>query len=46
MSAIVEIGTKLGIHTPMLKHVNGILKLKAGYLGLYKRNELIDKLTV
>ena len=46
MSAIIEIGTKLNIPTPMLKHVNGILKLKASYLGLYKRNDLIDKLTV
>ena len=46
MSAIVEIGTKLSIPTPMLKHVNGILKLKADYLGLYARNNLIDKLTV
>ena len=42
MSAIIEIGTKLDIPTPMLKHVNGILKLKANYLGLYNRNELID----
>jgi 2-dehydropantoate 2-reductase len=46
MSAIIEIGTKLDIPTPMLKHVNGILKLKADYLGLYNRNELIDRLTV
>jgi 2-dehydropantoate 2-reductase len=46
MSAIIEIGTKLNIPTPMLKHINGILKLKANYLGLYTRNELIDKLTV
>ena len=46
MSVIIEIGTKLNIPTPMLKHVNGILKLKADYLGLYTRNKLIDKLTV
>ena len=46
MSAIIEIGTKLDIPTPMLKHVNGILKLKADCLGLYNRNELIDRLTV
>ena len=45
MSAIIEIGNKLKIATPMLKHINGILKLKADYLGLYKRNDLIEKLT-
>ena len=46
MSAIIEIGNKLNIATPMLKHINSILKLKANYLGLYKRNELIEKLTI
>ena len=46
MSAIIEIGTKLNIPTPMLKHVNGILKLKADYLGLYKRSQLIENLTI
>ena len=46
MSAIIEIGNKLKIPTPMLKHINSILKLKADYLGLYKRNELIEKLTI
>ena len=46
MSAIIEIGSKLKIATPMLKHVNSILKLKADYLGLYKRNDLIEKLTI
>ena len=46
MSAIIEIGNKLRIPTPMLKHINSILKLKADYLGLYKRNELIEKLTI
>ena len=46
MSAIIEIGNKLSIPTPMLKHINSILKLKADYLGLYKRNELIEKLTI
>ena len=46
MSAIIEIGTKLNIPTPMLKHMNGILKLKADYLGLYKRSQLIENLTI
>ena len=46
MSAIIEIGSKLKIPTPMLKHVNSILKLKADYLGLYNRNDLIEKLTI
>ena len=46
MSAIIEIGNKLNISTPMLKHINSILKLKANYLGLYKRNDLIEKLTI
>ena len=46
MSAIIEIGNKLNIATPMLKHINSILKLKANYLGLYKRNDLIEKLTI
>ena len=46
MSAIIEIGNKLSIPTPILKHINSILKLKANYLGLYKRNELIEKLTI
>ena len=46
MSAIIEIGNKLKIPTPMLKHINSILKLKADYLGLYQRNELIEKLTI
>ena len=46
MSAIIEIGNKLRIPTPMLKHINSILKLKADYLCLYKRNELIEKLTI
>ena len=46
MSAIIEIGNRLKIHTPMLKHINSILKLKADYLGLYKRNKLIEKLTI
>ena len=46
MSAIIEIGNKLKIPTPMLKHINSILKLKADYLGLYNRNELIEKLTI
>ena len=46
MSAIIEIGIKLNIATPMLKHINSVLKLKANYLGLYKRNDLIEKLTI
>ncbi len=46
MSAIIEIGNKLKIPTPMLKHINSILKLKADYLGLYERNEFIEKLTI
>jgi ketopantoate reductase len=46
MSAIIEIANKLKIETPMLKHINAILKLKADYLDLYKRNELIEKLTI
>ena len=46
MSSIIEIGNKLNIATPMLKHINSILKLKANYLGLYKRNDLIEKLTI
>ena len=46
MSAIIEIGNKLNIPTSMLKHINSILKLKANYLGLYKRNDLIEKLTI
>ena len=46
MSAIIEIGNKIKIDTPILKHVNSILKLKADYLGLYKRNDLIEKLTI
>ena len=44
MSAIIEIGNKLNIATPMLKHINSILKLKANYLGLY-RFMLLSKLT-
>ena len=27
-------------------YINSILKLKADYLGLYKRNDLIEKLTI
>jgi 2-dehydropantoate 2-reductase len=46
MSAIIEIGNKLEIEIPTLKHINAILKLKADYLNLYKRNELIEKLTI
>jgi 2-dehydropantoate 2-reductase len=46
MSAIIEIANKLKIDTPMLKHINALLKLKADYLDLYKRNELIEKLTI
>ena len=46
MSAIIEIGQKLNIPTPMLKNINAILKLKADYLGLYQRNKTIESLTV
>ena len=46
MSAIIEIGTKINVETPMLKHINGILKLKANYLGLYNRSQLIEDLTI
>tara|TARA_B110000046_G_scaffold73223_1_gene81051 strand:- start:91 stop:1107 length:1017 start_codon:yes stop_codon:yes gene_type:complete len=46
MSAIIEIGQKLNIPTPMLKNINAILKLKADYLGLYQRNKTIELLTV
>ena len=46
MSAIIEIGNKLEIEISTLKHINAILKLKADYLNLYKRNELIEKLTI
>ena len=46
MSAIIEIGTKTNVATPMLKHINGILKLKANYLGLYNRSQLIEDLTI
>ena len=46
MSAIIEIGNKLEIEIPNLKQINAILKLKADYLNLYKRNELIEKLTI
>ena len=46
MSAIIEIGQKLNISTPMLKNINAILKLKADYLGLYQRNKTIELLTV
>ena len=46
MSAIIEIGNKLRIPMPMLKHINSILKLKADYLGLYNRKALIEELTV
>ena len=46
MSAIIEIGIKLNIPTPMLKNINSILKLKAEYLNLYTRDEAIEVLTV
>lgn len=46
MSAIIEIGVKLNIPTPMLKNINSILKLKAEYLNLYTRDEAIEALTV
>ena len=46
MSAIIEIGQKLNIPTPMLKNINAILKLKADYLGLYQRNKTIELLTL
>ena len=46
MSAIIEIGIKLNIPTPMLKNINSILKLKAEYLNLYTRDESIEVLTV
>ena len=46
MSAIIEIGVKLNIPTPMLKNINSILKLKAEYLNLYTRDEAIEVLTV
>ena len=46
MSAIIEIGNKLEIEISTLKYINAILKLKADYLNLYKRNELIEKLTI
>ena len=46
MSAIIEIGVKLNIPTPMLKNINSILKLKAEYLNLYTRDEAIEILTV
>ena len=45
-SAIIEIGIKLNIPTPMLKNINSILKLKAEYLNLYTRDEAIEVLTV
>ena len=46
MSAIIEIGVKLNIPTPMLKNINSILKLKAEYLNLYTRDKAIEVLTV
>ena len=46
ISAIIEIGQKLNIPTPMLKNINAILKLKADYLGLYQRKKTIELLTV
>ena len=46
MSAIIEIGVKLNIPTPMLKNINSILKLKAEYLNLYTRDEAVEVLTV
>jgi 2-dehydropantoate 2-reductase len=46
MSALIEIGVKLNVPTPMLKNINAVLKLKAEYLGLYKRDEVIETLTI
>ncbi len=46
MSAIIEIANKLNIQVPNIKHINALLKLKADYLNLYKRNEIIEKLTI
>lgn len=46
MSALIEIGVKLNVPTPTLKNINAVLKLKAEYLGLYKRDEVIETLTI
>ena len=45
IGSIIEIANKLNIETPNLKSVNSRLKLKAEKMGLYKRLDLIEKLT-
>ncbi len=45
IGSIIEIANKLKIETPNLKNINSRLKIKAEKMGLYKRSELIDKLT-
>ncbi len=46
IGSIIEIANKLNIETPILKSVNSRLKLKAEKMGLYKRLDLIEKLTI
>ena len=45
IGSIIELGNKLNIETPNLKSVNSRLKDKAEKMGLYKRSDLIEKLT-
>ena len=46
IGSIIEIANKLDLNVPKLKEINEKLKSKAENLGLYKRSELIDKLTI
>ena len=46
IGSIIEIANKLNIETPNLKSVNSRLKLKAEKMGLYKRLDVIENLTI
>ena len=45
IGSVIELGNKLNIETPNLKNIYSKIKNKAEDLGLYKRNQIIEKIT-